>query len=525
MSDGVYEEVPAHDLPKHHTNTVAVEEEVPASDLPGTGMTQEELNTQYNPLGGAVLGGAAGAFGSGAHKILDWKTGAKKGVESIGQLTQELARQRMAPPPVTGAPVVSEHGFHPGATSNAQFNVQQRQANALMAEPPPPGFEVEGNRRILTPTGPASERVAQEKALAAMLEDERIKKDAQERARKYIAEKEAEKSAAGPKKSMAQAASEKLKPVTESKIGKGVLAGANAVEVAKRMQEEGLRNKTAAGLNALATGAALMPHQLEKIPKIGKYLGPVSSFVSPALSGLANLVADEPQQKAMGGAIRHYASGGKASALTELLQLIKNQGGSNAAKRLERSADLVPNLEQQFKPEALKSAFTGDNATALMVMNPKDFKKYATPLPEIHTDFGNFNIADKNAKGNYQDYLDYLGRITKKDGLEDVPYLQLNLEQNRTFPNVAGHEGRNRSEALAKLGDQTSLVRMLPRANLREALPRRSQEEYLEALINKIGNKPMVTPQPNFDPVKGVDIPRGLIQLPEMFKKGGKVKK
>jgi hypothetical protein len=222
-----------------------------------------------------------------------------------------------------------------------------------------------------------------------------------------------------------------------------------------------------------------------------------------------------------------YAPGGKVvrSGLSELMELIKQRGGSEAAKRLERAADSVPNLEHQFQPQSLKSAFTGDNATALMVMNPKDFKKYATPLPEIHTDFGNFNIADKSEKGNYQDYLDYLGRITKKGGLEDVPYLQLNLEQNRTFPNVTGHEGRNRSEALAKLGDQTSLVRMLPRANLREAFPRRSQEEYLEALINKIGNKPMVTPQPDFDPVKGVDIPRGLIQLPELFKKGGKVKK
>ena len=226
-----------------------------------------------------------------------------------------------------------------------------------------------------------------------------------------------------------------------------------------------------------------------------------------------------PKPEAVG-----YSSGRKVEGLTELLNLVKQQGGTAAAKRLERAADLVPNLEHQFQPQALKSALTGDNATALMVMNPKDFKKYATPLPEIHTEFGNFNIADKNIKGNYQEYLDYLGRITKKGGLEDVPYLQLNLEQNRTFPNVAGHEGRNRSEALAKLGNKTSLVRMLPRANLRESLPRRSQEEYLEALVNKIGNKPMVTPQPDFDPVKGVDIRRGLIDLPEMFKKGGSVK-
>jgi len=65
--------------------------------------------------------------------------------------------------------------------------------------------------------------------------------------------------------------------------------------------------------------------------------------------------ADSPDfMKAEGGAVEGYAPGGKVGALTELMQLIKQQGGSQAAKRLERAADLIPNLENKFKPEAQK---------------------------------------------------------------------------------------------------------------------------------------------------------------------------
>ncbi len=235
--------------------------------------------------------------------------------------------------------------------------------------------------------------------------------------------------------------------------------------------------------------------------------------------------AESPDfMKAAGGAVEGYAPGGKVfGALTELMQLVKQQGGLNAAQRLERAADLVPNLENKFQPQALKSAFTGDNATAMMVMKPSDFQKYATPLPESHKNWNQFNITDQNRKGNYQDYLDYLGRVSNQGGFSSVPYLQLNQEKGMSFPNIAGHEGRNRSDALAKLGDQSSLVQMMPRAGLREQFPRRSQEEYLNALQGELGSYPMVTVQPDWDPVKEKWIHRGLRDLPELFKKGGKV--
>jgi hypothetical protein len=227
--------------------------------------------------------------------------------------------------------------------------------------------------------------------------------------------------------------------------------------------------------------------------------------------------------KAAGGSVEGYAGGGKIGALTELMQLIKQQGGTNAAKRLERAADLVPNLENKFQPQALKSTFAGDNASAVMVMKPGDFQKYATPLPEGHKTWDQFKIEDQDRRGNYQDYLDYLGRVSNESGFSSVPYLQLDRKAGSFFPEITGHEGRNRSEALDKLGDQSSLVQMIPRAGLRESFPRRSNEEYLNMLHSEIGSKPMVTVQPDWDPDSEKWIRRGLRDLPEMFAGGGKI--
>lgn len=220
--------------------------------------------------------------------------------------------------------------------------------------------------------------------------------------------------------------------------------------------------------------------------------------------------------------------------ISQILTSLRNRGGVAESQRLERAADLVPNLEHQFQSQALERAFTGDNAQAVMVMNPKDFEKYAAPIDTGYKSsvmqtygigdpekYGGYNAMPK---GTYQDYIEYLGKFTRPGGggLSDVPYLQLGQELNSSFPAVLGHEGRHRTAALEKLGDQSTLVRMMPRAALREPFPRRSQEEYLKALTEQIGQKPFVKPQKYMDD-QGKDVRRGLIELPELFKKGGDV--
>tara|TARA_R110000868_G_scaffold42198_5_gene143230 strand:- start:1143 stop:4556 length:3414 start_codon:yes stop_codon:yes gene_type:complete len=240
--------------------------------------------------------------------------------------------------------------------------------------------------------------------------------------------------------------------------------------------------------------------------------------------------AESPDfMKAAGGAVEGYAPGGKVvrSGLTELMDLIKNQGGSGAAQRLERAADLVPNLEHQYQPQALKEAFSG-NRSLVSVMNPADFEKYAAPIssetksslsksrrigePGPGQDYTHMPL------GTYDDYIKYLQQFSEPGGggFRSMPYLQLGQRKGFSFPNIQGHEGRHRTDALTRQGNQSTLVGIEPRPELRE-LPRRSQEEYLNALAKEVGGKsPFVMPQES-------EVKRGLIELPEMFKKGGKV--
>jgi hypothetical protein len=65
----------------------------------------------------------------------------------------------------------------------------------------------------------------------------------------------------------------------------------------------------------------------------------------------------------------------------------------------------------------------------------------------------------------------------------------------------------------------------MPRAELREPFPRRSQQEYIEALKDELemtGNK--VTPEEYFDNFKQKDVKRSPIILPDIYAKGGAVK-
>jgi hypothetical protein len=238
---------------------------------------------------------------------------------------------------------------------------------------------------------------------------------------------------------------------------------------------------------------------------------------------------DPDFMKAKGGAVQHFDKGRAVrSGLTELMQLIKQQSGTGAAQRLEKAADLVPNLEHQYQPQALKEAFSG-NRSIVSVMNPADFEKYAAPIssetksslsksrrigePGPGQDYTHMPL------GTYDDYIKYLQQFSEPGGggFRSMPYLQLGQRKGFSFPNIQGHEGRHRTDALARQGNQSTLIGIDPRPELRE-LPRNSQEEYLNALASEVGGKsPFVMPQQS-------EVKRGLIELPEMFAPGGAVK-
>jgi len=212
-------------------------------------------------------------------------------------------------------------------------------------------------------------------------------------------------------------------------------------------------------------------------------------------------------------------------AIKKAIERITKKAGGYGAKRLERAADEVPNLEKQFTEDALVDAFTGDNAKAIVTISPEDFEKYAKRL----RDRDSITSADKQALDRgvidkytlpTDEYVQYLSRIK---GFDDVP--MLNLFKDETGlpmkPQITGHEGRHRSRALAKSGEPTSIVRVMPRGDLREGMPRRDQEEFIEALREELGlSDRMVLPEKEdyFDQ-------RPAISLPEVYAGGGTVRR
>lgn len=102
-----------------------------------------------NPLTYGVAGAGAGLV---AGPTLT------KGVDMVTPAPLKPGAAPIAGPAVTpAAPAAggyqSQHGFHPGATSNAQFNLQQSQANPLAkAGANLPGYHVPGNSRLILPT-------------------------------------------------------------------------------------------------------------------------------------------------------------------------------------------------------------------------------------------------------------------------------------------------------------------------------------------------------------------------------------
>jgi hypothetical protein len=212
------------------------------------------------------------------------------------------------------------------------------------------------------------------------------------------------------------------------------------------------------------------------------------------------------------------------AGLKEMMERIANRFGGYEAKRLERAADEVPNLESLYEPRSLERLFGGDNAKGIMTMRPEDFEKYSTKLPFDPKAKKQFvfdpEMDEKFPMGiSQEDYIKYLANLK---GFSDVPYLEVNTTPARLKPApfITGHEGRHRNRAMVLSGQPTGIVQFAPRAELREPMPRRSREEYLQALNEELERtNRMVRPQ-KIDPK---DKPRPLVQLPPVYKNGGDV--
>jgi hypothetical protein len=213
------------------------------------------------------------------------------------------------------------------------------------------------------------------------------------------------------------------------------------------------------------------------------------------------------------------------SKMNNVREAVRNTKGNYGARRVERAADEIPNLERMYQEDALKEAFTGDNASAMMSINPSDFEKFAREL-DRKTSVGP-KAAELAKQGDIDkmtvttdEYIKHLQRL--KDGFSDVPYLNLTKDDVGlpTMPKVIGHEGRHRNRALADMGEKSSLVKINPRGDLREGMPRRTQEDYIEALREELERSNRLV-LPETDPW----FRRPEIQLPDIYAKGGPILK
>jgi hypothetical protein len=211
------------------------------------------------------------------------------------------------------------------------------------------------------------------------------------------------------------------------------------------------------------------------------------------------------------------------SKLNNVRELVRQSKGNYGARRVERAADEIPNLEKMYKEDALKEAFLGENASGVMTMNPADFEKFAIELSK-RTSVGP-KAAEMAKQGEIDKYTvptdEYIKYLQQVGGFDYLPYLNLFKDEVGlpTKASIVGHEGRHRSRALADKGEKASLVQLSPRGDLREGMPRRTQEEFIESLKQELDSaNRLVLPE-----VDGT-YRRPPVELPDIYAEGGGVK-
>jgi len=252
-----------------------------------------------------------------------------------------------------------------------------------------------------------------------------------------------------------------------------------------------------------ASDAAKIPPVMPELAAFEAAMGPGAQEAFKHLDKLA------PEAGKIGSG---FGAIGKSN-LSDLIDLVRNQGGEYAAQRLQRAADEIPDLMRLYTPEAIKRAFTGDNAKAVMTMNPADFEKYSIPL---------WNTLDQESAQNRMKSLQDLQALIGKGGFSDVPYF--GLKETPEGIKIAEHEGRHRSRAMTQADIPNSLVSVFP-GSLRTGMPRKSQEEFIEEFKKKLGSG-MVFPETVPMPItlSGTEhIQRPAIKLPDIYADGGVV--
>jgi hypothetical protein len=209
----------------------------------------------------------------------------------------------------------------------------------------------------------------------------------------------------------------------------------------------------------------------------------------------------------------------KSGKLTEVEKELLQRGGERQAKRLQRAADEIPGLEDQYQSNALIRAFLGRKGypyQGVMTMKPGDFEEFALPLDFPLSQYSKENIEN-------------LRNVLAQGGsFDDVPFLMIDRKNN--IPFIANHEGRHRTRALRAEGQPKTLVEVYPRSGLEmgaDDMPMKATE-WLEKFNEALGEGRLVVPEDIvelYDPATVVDMfkKRFALPLPEVYAQGGEV--
>jgi hypothetical protein len=231
------------------------------------------------------------------------------------------------------------------------------------------------------------------------------------------------------------------------------------------------------------------------------------------------------------GGTAHMAKGGsRIVSMKEIEDYIRQKRGEHSAKRVQRAADEIPNLENMYTPEALQHTFERHNS-GLMSMDPADFEKFAERMRADITRRDSDRRTRTDEVLPFNAYLNHLAQL--KGGFDEVPFLELGHRDPEYLPSIEGHEGRHRSRALAGKGVKKSLVQLMPASRMSLTMPKRNSEKLVQKLNQTLGKDRFVSPEGGgllpSDQTAGMYnwlrekklLEANRPQLPEVYKTGG----
>lgn len=340
---------------------------------------EDYANPTVPTAAGAVIGGA-----KGLRDIPEKMVGSA--AEQIGEKLASAVTPSAAPAAPAAAPAApsytSPHGFHPGATSNAEFNLQQAQANPLKrAATEVPGFHNPGNSRLILPTTVSEESLIPKPAPV-------VKPDL-----KTLAKAKAlEKLKAAPGATLEKVPGVAIAP---NLVG-GALTGWNATQAYNAAKEGRPVEATISGAGAVAPFVGT----LSKNPKT-KGLGLLLGGGAAANRYIQEKRREEAQEKARGGLVG-YAGGKKV--VESGLDVAKKLFAPKQTRIVRASEALGPhegkylNLTQSDRMRSTGGDLGGPGFSKFQLENP-DYAGAAWGVGNKPTASGIVNINKRYPEG------------------------------------------------------------------------------------------------------------------------------